>query len=89
MLNTEVVVLKVDVEIRQNQAIFDELPHNASHFIAIEFDYGIKNLDFCGHEGLQLVDPNATGTYIRLLENTPTTVATLAWHSFDGVSTRR
>ena len=36
MLHTEVVILKVDIEIRQDQLILDELPHNAGHLIAIE-----------------------------------------------------
>lgn len=85
MLNSEVVVLEVDIEVRQDQSIFDELPHDARHLVAIEFDYGIENLDFCGHEGLQLVDPNATGTYIRLLKNTPQQCR----HRLGAVSTRR
>jgi hypothetical protein len=39
--------------------------------VAIEFDYGIENLDFSSHEGLEFVDPNVSGTCIRLLKNTP------------------
>jgi hypothetical protein len=57
MLNPQVVVLKVDVKVWKDQSIFDELPHDARHLVAIEFNYRIKNLDFCGHEGLQLVRP--------------------------------
>ena len=36
VFHAKVVVLKVDVEIRQDQLILDELPHNAGHLIAIE-----------------------------------------------------
>ena len=49
MLHTEVVILKIDIEVREDEAVLDELPNDASHFVAIEFDDGIINLDF-GHE---------------------------------------
>jgi hypothetical protein len=48
MLHTKVVVLKIDVKVREDEAVLDELPNDASHFVAIEFDDGIINLDF-GH----------------------------------------
>jgi len=38
MLNAEVVVLKVDIEIRKDQLLLDEIPDDAGHFIAVEFD---------------------------------------------------
>ena len=48
MLHTEVVILKIDIEVREDEAVLDELPNDASHFVAVEFDDGIINLDF-GH----------------------------------------
>lgn len=48
VLDTEVVVLEVHIEIRMDQLVFDELPDNARHLIAVEFDDGALNLDF-GH----------------------------------------
>ena len=39
MLHAEVVILKIDIEVRQDQLILDELPHNACHLITIELDY--------------------------------------------------
>ena len=47
MLHTKVVVLKIDIEVRNNEAVLDELPDDASHFITIEFDDRIFNLDLC------------------------------------------
>ena len=35
MFHTEVVVLKIDIKVRENEGIFDELPHDAGHLIAI------------------------------------------------------
>ena len=52
VLHAEVVVLKIDVEVRKDQAVFNELPDDASHFIAVEFDDGIVNLDLCHGEPL-------------------------------------
>ena len=56
MLHTEVVVLKVDIEVWKDQAVFNELPDDARHFIAIELDDRIVNLDFCHGKPLFL-DP--------------------------------
>jgi hypothetical protein len=36
-LDAQVVVLKIDVEVRVDQAILDELPDDASHLVTIEF----------------------------------------------------
>jgi hypothetical protein len=51
MLNAQVVVLQIDVEIRQDQAILNEGPHDASHLIAIKLDYRIEYFNFSSHEG--------------------------------------
>jgi len=47
MLHTKVVVLKIDVEVRHDESVLDELPDDARHFVAIEFDDCIFNLDLC------------------------------------------
>ena len=49
VLHTKVVVLKIDVEVRHDETVLDELPNDARHLIAIEFDDCIFNLDLC-HE---------------------------------------
>lgn len=81
MLHAEVVVLKVDVEIREDEAVFDELPDNARHFVAIEFDDGIVNLDLCHGEPLFLYP---TVSRISLVSDLytiaqPTTVTPTIW----------
>ena len=57
MLHTKVVVLKIDVEVRQDEAVFDELPDDASHLISVEFNYWIINLDLCHGKHLFLKHP--------------------------------
>ncbi len=47
VLHTKVVVLKIDIEVRHDEAVLDELPDDAGHFIAIEFDDRMFNLDLC------------------------------------------
>ena len=49
VLHAEVVVLEVDVEIRKDEAVLDELPDDARHLVAIEFDDGVVHLDL-GHD---------------------------------------
>src|SRR5205085_11000827 len=45
VLDGEVVVLEVDVEIGEDQSFSDETPHNAGHFIAVELDDRVRDLD--------------------------------------------
>ena len=40
VLDAEVVVLQVDVEVRQDQRVLDELPDDPGHLVAVEFDDG-------------------------------------------------
>ena len=47
MLHAKVVVLKIDIEVRNNEAVLNELPDDASHLVAVEFDNRIFNLDLC------------------------------------------
>jgi len=35
MLNSQVVVLQGDIQVGVDETLFDELPNNASHFIAV------------------------------------------------------
>jgi hypothetical protein len=48
VLDTEVVLVKIDVQVRVDQAVLDELPDDAGHFIAIKLDNGSYHLDL-GH----------------------------------------
>ena len=43
----EVVVLEVHIEVRVDERIFDGLPDDASHLVAVELDDGAFNLDLC------------------------------------------
>ena len=49
LLDAEIVIFELDLEIRQNQFLLNELPDHAGHLVAVEFDHGIRDLDF-GHE---------------------------------------
>ncbi len=48
MLDREVEILQVDVEIGVDQLVADELPDDAGHLVAVEFDNRILDLDL-GH----------------------------------------
>jgi hypothetical protein len=48
VLDTEVVVVQVDVEVRVDQRLLDELPDDASHLVTIELYYRAFDLDL-GH----------------------------------------
>ena len=72
MLDAEVVVLQVDVEVRQDQLVLDELPDDAGHLVAVHLDDGILHLDlrhraffraskFLMHAGFQQAAPVARG----------------------------
>jgi hypothetical protein len=41
----QVVVFEVNVEIGRNEAVFDLLPNDARHFVAVELDDGVLDLD--------------------------------------------
>src|SRR3546814_2573265 len=44
-LDAEVVIVKVDVEIGEDQSLADPLPDDPGHFVAIEFDDRVGYLD--------------------------------------------
>ena len=56
----KIEVFEFDVQIWQDQLVFDELPDNACHLVAIEFDDRIRDLDFT-HRYLSL----ALGVFSR------------------------
>ena len=41
----EVVVLQVDVEVREDQLVLDELPDDPRHLVAVELDDRVADLD--------------------------------------------
>ena len=45
VLDAEVEVFEVDVEIGMDQLVLDELPDDAGHLVAVEFDDGVVHLD--------------------------------------------
>jgi hypothetical protein len=51
VLDAKVVVLELHVEVRHDQLVFDELPDDAGHLVAVELDDGFGNLDL-GHARL-------------------------------------
>ena len=54
-LPAEIVVFQVDFEMRLDQLVLDEAPHDAGHLVAIEFDdrTGQFDLRHCCHPGLR------------------------------------
>ncbi len=48
MFDAEVVVVEIDIEERQDQLVLDQLPDNPGHFVAVELDDRVRDLDF-GH----------------------------------------
>ena len=69
VLHTKVVVLKIDVEVRQDEAVLYELPDDASHLVSVEFNYWIINLDLCHGKHLFSEHPYRVATCIRLVHN--------------------
>jgi hypothetical protein len=56
-LDAQVEVLNVDVEIRKNELLLDQLPDDAGHLITIDIDNGVLNLDFLAlHSSIYLFD---------------------------------
>ena len=47
MFHAKIIIFQVNVEIRQNQTLAYPLPDDASHFVAIEFNDRIFDLNFC------------------------------------------
>ena len=55
ILDTEVVILKIQIKIRKNQLLFDEGPDDASHLVAIELDDGSSDFNLVHLEILHIV----------------------------------
>ncbi len=45
LFDPEVVVLKVDVEVGQDQLLLDDIPDDPGHLVAVKLDDGVLNLD--------------------------------------------
>lgn len=45
VLHAEVVVLDVEVKVREDELVLDGLPDDASHLITVEVNDGVGNLD--------------------------------------------
>ena len=45
VLDREVIILNLEVEIRRDQEVFDHLPDDAGHFVAIKIDNWISNFN--------------------------------------------
>ena len=55
ILDAQIIVVKVHVQIGEDQSVFDVLPNDTSHFIAIEFDDRAFYLNL-GHSASYLAD---------------------------------
>ena len=59
----EVVILKIDVEVGENELVLDELPDDPRHLVAIEFHNRPQNLDLAGlAHGILLKGAGADGS---------------------------
>ena len=47
IFHAEVVIFQVNIEIGQNEPLTYPLPNDASHFVAIEFNDRVFDLNFC------------------------------------------
>jgi hypothetical protein len=52
--NAEILIFKIDIEIRQDQFVFDELPYDTCHFVTVEFNDWCDNFNFAHFKVLQL-----------------------------------
>ena len=78
LLDAEVVVEQLDVEVRQDESVLDELPDDAGHLIAVELDDGVVDLDlFHGqfgvgaHKGVRESTPDHRARSSRVLVTRP------------------
>ena len=44
--DTKIIIFKIDVQIGMDQLVLDELPDDSGHFVAIEFNDRVLDLDF-------------------------------------------
>ena len=49
ILDAQVVIVNVDIEIRQDQTIFDEFPDDSRHFVTVNINNRIYNFDLASH----------------------------------------
>ena len=50
VLDAQVVVVDIYVEIRQDQSVFNELPDDPGHLVAINIYNWIRYFNFAGHQ---------------------------------------
>ena len=48
VFHAEIIIFQINIEIRQDQLFFDQIPDDARHLIAIEFNNGIGDF-YLGH----------------------------------------
>src|SRR6185437_8413956 len=67
MFDTEIVIEKVDIEIRMYEFVFNQLPDDASHLVAVELDDWIFDLNFRHVERLSIKSPTAAASGANLV----------------------
>src|SRR5690606_5105297 len=65
LFDPQVVVLEVHIEVRVDQLVLDELPDDAGHLVAVEFDDCALDLDL-GHERRRSSRCSRRGSRVRL-----------------------
>lgn len=51
ILESQIVVLEVDVQVREDELVLDVLPDDAGHLIAVQLDDGVLDLDLAFRGG--------------------------------------
>src|ERR1700676_5258687 len=65
-LNTQVIIMYVQFKIRQNKFVFNKLPDNPCHFITVQLNHGISNLNYISHGNkLRLLLPWLSWTVMK------------------------
>src|SRR5665647_2209484 len=79
VLDAQVVVLKVDVEVRKDQAVLDELPDDPRHLVAVELDDRTLHLDLAHRFSSHTRGPTIlTSNYLNSLTPAPRSAKTAA-----------
>src|SRR5690606_1600809 len=69
VLDRQVVVPQIDVEVRVDQAIFDERPDDPGHLVAVELDNGPGDLDLRHGYGSSLSTILSTSRYLLVVRS--------------------
>ena len=46
LLDGKIVILEINIQVRENEALADPLPNNARHLVSVHFDDGALDLNF-------------------------------------------